>query len=77
MISAKQQNIDFSFGETSMQLKQKILSDQVLMQMLTNYSDMDDEELLKKYTLLISSKKYKQLKIKMANQAWSSAYINI
>jgi hypothetical protein len=36
---------------------------------------MDDEELAKKYTLLISSKKYKNLKIKMANASWNAAYL--
>lgn len=76
MIAAEHQN-DIHYREPPMSVREKILSDQVLMQMLTNYSAMDDEELLKKYTLLISSKKYKQLKVKMANQVWNSAYIYI
>ena len=56
------------------QLKQRILQDQVLIQMLNNYTCMDEEELCKKYTLFISSKKYKNLKVKMANAAWKSVY---
>ena len=55
-------------------LKQRILADQVLIQMLNNYTSMDDEELIRKYTLFTSSKKYKNLKVKMANAAWESAY---
>jgi hypothetical protein len=63
-----------SDATTISELKQRILTDQVLMQMLNNYTCMDDEELIKKYTLFTSSKKYKNLKVKMANAAWESAY---
>ena len=67
----KQQNSDTSLTS---EIKQRILADQVMVELLKNYTEMDDEELEKKFTLLISSKKYRNLKIKMANSKWDSAY---
>jgi DUF4097 and DUF4098 domain-containing protein YvlB len=67
----KQQNSDISLTS---EIKQRILADQVMVELLKNYTEMDDEELEKKFTLLISSKKYRNLKIKMANSKWDSAY---
>ncbi len=74
MNAPQKQQSDIQQSSVS-EIKQRLLQDQVLLQLLNNYSEMDDEELAKKYTLLISSKKYKNLKIKMANSSWNAAYL--
>lgn len=48
-------------------MKQRILTDPVLVELLKNYRLMDEEELLLKYTLLVSSDKYKKLKLKLSS----------
>ena len=68
------QQIKHSEASTNAELKKEILNDRVLVQLLSHYPEMDDEELIKKYTLLKSSKKYQSLKVKMANRDWDSAY---
>lgn len=64
MISTHAQN-----NQTSEDIKQKILSDPVLSQLLTNYSAIEEEELIKKYTLLVSSDKYRKLQAKIARDS--------
>ena len=70
-IYEEQHNSDTSLVS---EIRQRIQADQVMVSLLQNYTAMDDEELEKKFTLLISSKKYRNLKIKMANSKWDIAY---
>jgi hypothetical protein len=70
-IFEEQHNSDTSLVS---EIRQRIQANQVMVRLLQNYTAMDDEELEKKFTLLISSKKYRNLKIKMANSKWDSAY---
>ena len=48
------------------------MQDPIFVELLGQYPKMDDDELEKKYTFIISSKKYAQLKLKKANSGWTT-----